>query len=234
MRLGVLAEGFGHPNSEPEVDEAVRAAVATLTDAGLTAEDVSVPWHIHGMALWNVIATEGATAQMVDANGYGMNWPGRYDPELIEYYGNRWRADGSRFSETVKAVLLAGRYTIDGYQGKHYAMARNLVPGLRAAYDEALARYDVLVMPTLPLRATPLPAADAPREEVLGRALEMLSNTAPFDVTGHPACSVPAGLVDGLPTGLMIVGRHFADADVLRVAAAFEHAVGGFPAAPSS
>jgi amidase len=62
----------------------------------------------------------------------------------------------------------------------------------------------------------------------------MLSNTAPFDVTGHPACSVPAGLLDGLPTGLMIVGRHFADADVLRVAAAFEHAVGGFPAAPSS
>jgi amidase len=186
------------------------------------------------MALWNVIATEGATAQMVDANGYGMNWPGRYDPELIEYYGNRWRADGSRFSETVKAVLLAGRYTLDAYQGKHYAMARNLVPALRAAYDEVLARYDVLVMPTLPLRATPLPAADAPREEVLDRALEMLANTAPFDVTGHPACSVPAGLVDGLPTGLMIVGRHFGDADVLRVAAAFERAVGGFPAPTSS
>jgi amidase len=234
VRVGVLAEGFGHPNSEPEVDESVRAAVATLAEAGLTVEDVSVPWHGHGMALWNVIATEGATAQMVDANGYGMNWPGRYDPELIEYYGNRWRADGSRFSETVKAVLLAGRYTLDAYQGKHYAMARNLVPALRAAYDEVLARYDVLVMPTLPLRATPLPPADAPREEVLDRALEMLANTAPFDVTGHPACSVPAGLVDGLPTGLMIVGRHFGDADVLRVAAAFERAVGGFPAPTSS
>ena len=85
-------------------------------------------------------------------------------------------------------------------------------------------------MPTLPMTATTLPAPDAPREEYLARALEMIANTAPFDVTGHPATSVPAGLVDGLPAGLMIVGRHFDDATCLRVAHAFEHAVGGFPA----
>jgi amidase len=66
--------------------------------------------------------------------------------------------------------------------------------------------------------------------DTLGRALEMLANTAPFDVTGHPACSVPAGLADGLPVGMMIVGRQFDDATVLRVARAFEQAVGGFPA----
>lgn len=59
---------------------------------------------------------------------------------------------------------------------------------------------------------------------------EMIGNTAPFDVSGHPACSVPAGLADGLPAGMMIIGRHFDDATVLRVAHAFEQAVGGFPA----
>jgi amidase len=229
MRVGVVTEGFGLPNSEAAVDGAVRSALDTLRGAGLTVEDVSIPWHRHGAKIWDVIATEGATAQMVDANGYGMNWPGLYDPEVIEYYGNRWREDGGRFSQTVQLVLLTGRYAIDRYQGKHYAMARNLVPTLRAAYDEALARYDVLVMPTLPLQATLLPKADASREEVIGRALEMVANTAPLDVTGHPACSVPAGLVNGLPTGMMIVGRHFADADVLRVAHTFEQAVGGFP-----
>lgn len=230
LRIGVVTEGFAHPNSDPAVDDAVRAAVDTLRDAGLPAEDVSIPWHLHGARIWDVIATEGATAQMIDANGYGMNWQGLYDPEVIAYYGERWRADGSRFSETVKLVLLAGRYTIDRYQGRHYAMARNLVPQLRAAYDEALSRYDVLVMPTTPIQASVIPAPDAPREEIIGRALEMLANTATLDVTGHPACSVPAGVANGLPVGMMIVGRHFDDATVLRVAHTFEQAVGGFPA----
>lgn len=229
LRVGVVAEGFGHPNSEPAVDDAVRAAVDTLRAAGLTCEDVSIPWHVHGLKVWDVVCIEGATAQMVDGNGYGMNWPGAYDPEVIDFYGSRWRADGAQFSETVKLVLLAGRYTIDRYQGKHYAMARNLVPKLQAAYDEALSRYDVLVMPTTPMQATVIPGPDAPREEVIARALEMVANCAPFDVSGHPACNVPAGQANGLPTGMMIIGKRFDDATVLRVAHTFEQAVGGFP-----
>jgi len=60
----------------------------------------------------------------------------------------------------------------------------------------------------------------------------MIPNTAPFDVSGHPATSVPAGLSDGLPVGLMIVGRRGADGMCLRVAQAYESAVGGFPAPP--
>jgi amidase len=108
-------------------------------------------------------------------------------------------------------------------------MARNLALELTAAYDAALAEADVLIMPTLPIVASTIPAAGASREEKLARSLEMVANTAPLDVSGHPATSVPAGLSDGLPVGMMIVGRHFADATCLRVAQAFEKAVGGFP-----
>jgi amidase len=232
LRIGVVSEGFGTPVSQPGVDDAVRSAIDTLRGAGLSAEDVSVPWHADAMHIWNVIATEGATAQMIDANGYGMNWDGLYDPELIAHYGGQWRARSERFSETVKLVLLCGRYAIDTYHGRHYAMARNLAFELQAAYDAALARYDVLVMPTLPMTASPLVEPGAPLEEYLTRALEMIGNTAPFDVTGHPATSVPAGLVDGLPAGLMIIGKHADDATCLRVAAALEEAVGGFPLPP--
>jgi amidase len=228
-----VREGFEQLNSDPDVNASVRAATDALRDAGLVVEGLSVPWHLHGAKIWDVIATEGATAQMVDGNGYGMNWQGLYDPELIAHYGRQWRADASRFSETVKLVLLAGRHVLDRHSGAHYAMARNLVPQLRAAYDEALGRFDVLVMPTTPVQATPIPAADAPREEVLVRALEMVSNTDPFDVTGHPACSVPAGQANGLPTGMMIIGKRFDDATVLRVAQAYETAVGGFPTPPA-
>ncbi|HEU5156079.1 MAG TPA: amidase [Streptosporangiaceae bacterium] len=233
LRIGVVGEGFGIPElSVPGVDDAVRAAVDVLRSAGLAAEDVSVPWHTDAMHIWNVIATEGAAAQMVDANAYGMNWQGGYDPELIVFYGRQWRERSPEFSETVKLVLLAARHTIDTEYGRHYAMARNLAGELRKGYDDALATYDVLIMPTLPMTATEIPGADATRAELLGRSLEMIANTAPFDVTGHPATSVPCGLVDGLPAGMMIIGRHFDDATCLRVAHTFEQAVGGFPTPP--
>ena len=229
LRIGVIAEGFGLANSEPEVDGTVRDAIATLEGAGLVAEEVSIPWHRHGAAIWDVISVEGATFQMVEGNGYGMNWKGYYDPELIAHYGRQWREHPGAFSETVKLVALAGKHALGTEYGRHYAMARALEASLREAYDEALATYDVLVLPTVPIRASVIPGPDASVEEVLGRALEMVANTCPFDVTGHPACSVPAGLADGLPVGLMIVGKLFDDATVLRVAQALETAVGGFP-----
>jgi amidase len=234
LRVGVVTEGFGHEGlSQEPVDHTVRAALDTLRDLGMTVEDVSIPWHRLGMHVWNVIATDGATAQMLDGNAYGMNWEGLYDPELIAHYGAARIARGAELSDTVKLVGLTGRWSLDHHHGAHYAMARNLVPSLRAAYDEALARYDVLVMPTVPILPSVLVGDDAPLEESIARALEMIVNTAPTDVSGHPATSVPAGLADGLPVGMMIVGPRFADALCLRVARAFESAVGGFPAPPS-
>jgi amidase len=233
LRIGVVGQGFDIPGvSQPGVDDAVRTALEQLRALGCMVAEVSVPWHRDAMHVWNVIATEGAMTQMIDGNAYGMNYKGLYDPELIAFYGRQWRERAPRFSETVKLVVLAGRYAIDTAHGQHYAMARNLAYELRRAYEDALADHDVLVMPTLPLTATPIPATDAPREEYIPRALEMIGNTAPFDVTGHPATSVPAGLVDGLPAGLMIIGRHFDDGVCLRVAHALEQAVGGFPAPP--
>jgi amidase len=191
----------------------------------MQVEDVSIPWHRHAMHIWNVIATDGATVQMVDGNAYGWNWDGLYDPELIAYYGRQRLEVPDAWSETVKLVVLGGRYSVEKYQARHYAMARNLVFEVRRHYDEALSRFDVLVMPTLPMVATPIPAASDPREVQIARALEMIPNTAPFDISGHPAISVAA--TDNLPVGMMIVGKRFDGAACLRVA----HASSGCPAA---
>ncbi|GAA4879882.1 amidase [Actinomycetospora straminea] len=234
LRVGVVREGFGRDESEPAVDDTVRTAVTALADAGMQVSEVSVPWHLHGPRIWDVIASEGACSQMIDNFGYGLNWKGHYDPELMDHFGARWAEDGTRFAVTVTLVLLAGRYGLQTGHGRYYAMAQNLAPKLAGAYDAALADVDLLVMPTLPLRPTVRPAADARPPEILARALEMLGNTCPFDVTGHPAISVPAGLADGLPVGMMLVGRPFEDATVLRAAHAFEQAVGGFPSPSQS
>jgi amidase len=231
LRIGALKEGFGLPGlSMPGVDEAARSAAATLAAAGAEVSEISVPWHTDAMHVWTVIATDGVLAQMIDGDGFGMNWAGRYDPDLIGYYRRGRRELAGQLPESVKATIFAGRHVIDNHGGRYYAMARNLAIELAAAYDEALESVDVLVLPTLPMTATPIPAPEVSREESIARSTEMIVNTAPIDVTGHPATTVPAGLVDGLPAGLMIVGRQFADATCLRVARAYEAAVGGFPA----
>ncbi|HYL18915.1 MAG TPA: amidase family protein, partial [Burkholderiales bacterium] len=65
---------------------------------------------------------------------------------------------------------------------------------------------------------------DASRELYVQRALEMIGNTAPFDITHHPAMTLPCGMVDGLPIGLMLIGRHFDESTIYRAAYAFEQA----------
>jgi amidase len=88
-----------------------------------------------------------------------------------------------------------------------------------------LSRFDLLLMPTLPMVATPLPGANAPVAEVLQRGFEMLANTAQFDCTHHPAMSLPCDMVDGLPVGMMLVAKAFNEETVYRAAAAFERGV---------
>jgi amidase len=234
MRVGVVAQGFDWAElSEPGVDDTVRAAAERLRELGVEVVDVDLPWHRHALHVWNVIATDGATVQMIEGNGYGWNYEGRYDPELIAHYGRRRREVVDQWSPTVTAVALAGRWSLEREQTRHYAMARNLAREVRRQYDAALADVDLLVMPTVPMVAPEIPAPDDPIETRVARALEMIVNCAPFDVSGHPATSVPAGQSEGLPVGMMLVGRRFADTTCLRVAHAFEQLVGGFPSPPA-
>ena len=74
------------------------------------------------------------------------------------------------------------------------------------------------------MKAPPIPPADASLELWCQRGFEMITNTAPFDVTGHPAMSVPCGMSDGLPVGLQIIGRRYDESTIYRAAAAFEQA----------
>ncbi len=222
LRLGIVREGFGWPNSEADVDRMVRDAAQRLVRAGAEVTEVSVPLHRDGIHIWNAIAVEGATMLMVAGNSMGTNWKGHYTTSLLDFYGRSRRARANDLSETVKLVILLGQYMQDNYQGRYYAKAQNLARVLRAAYDEALQSVDLLVMPTVPLKATLIPPANASREEYVARALEMIANTCPFDVTGHPAVTVPAGTSAGLPVGMMLTGRHWEDGTVLRAADAFQ------------
>src|SRR5665213_417172 len=126
------------------------------------------------MAIWNVVATDGATAQMIDGNAYGYNYSGWYDPELMAHYGKQRHERANDFSDTTKLVALGGGYSLATTHGRYYAMAQDLVPLLRKAYDDALEKYDVLVMPTLPITATTLVSDQDDLTTSIVRALEMI------------------------------------------------------------
>ena len=224
LKIGIVKEGFKWPQSERDVDEKVLAAAQHFKKLGAVVEEVSVPMHLLGLAIWTPIACEGATQQMMKDNGHGFNWKGLYVTSLIEAH-SAWRHRADELSDTLKLTMLVGEYFIQTGRGKYYAKAQNLARKLREAYDAALAQYDVLLMPTLPLKATPLPPADAPRELYVQRAFEMLSNTSPMDITGHPAIQLPCGMNDGLPVGMMLIGKHYDEMTLYRAANAYEQSV---------
>jgi amidase len=224
LRIGVVREGFGHASSEPDVDAKVKAGADLFKKLGATVEEISVPMHLAAPAIWLPIAAEGATEFMMKANGMGTNWRGLYNTTLLDAH-SAWKYRADELSDSLKITMLLGHYFTKHYRGHFYAKAQNLNRKLRASYDAALSSYDLLLMPTLPMVATPLPEANAPVTQTLQRAFEMLANTAQFDCTHHPAISLPCGMVDGLPVGMMLVGRAFDEETIYCAAAAFEKGV---------
>jgi amidase len=224
LKIGVVEEGFGWPQSLEASDRLVREGADRLRGLGAEVGKVSVPLHRDAAAIWLPVAAEGATVQMMHGNGFGFNWQGLYVTSLLEWHSN-WRGRADELSDTLKNTMLLGHYMATRHRGRYYAKAQNLVRRLRAAYDAVLKDHDLLLMPTLPLVATKLPEPGAEPSEVIERAFEMLPNTAPFDCTHHPAMSLPCGLVDGLPAGLMLVGRMNDEETVYAAAAAFEAGV---------
>jgi len=224
LRIAVVEEGFGHPQSSPQVDQVVREAAERFKGLGAAVDMLSIPMHLIGNAIWLPVAAEGALMQMMLGNGFGFNWQGLYITSMLDAHSG-WRNRADELSDTLKNTMLLGHLMVTRYRGRYYAKAQNLVRRLRRAYDEVLARYDLLLMPTLPMVATPLPEAGAPVGEILQRGFEMLANTAQFDCTHHPAMSLPCGMVDGLPVGMMLIAKAFDEETIYRAAAAFERGV---------
>jgi amidase len=227
IKVGVVREGFGwEGSSEEAVDRVVKAAARAMSSQGAQVSDISIPMHRDGIHIWTGIALEGATAQMVRGDGAGWNYRGHYLEGLCDFYGRARRARANDFPLTVKSVVLLGQYLSDRYNGHYYARAQNLARHLRAAYDQALEGVDVLLMPTTPMKAMRIPRS-GDTAAYFASALGNIYNTCPFDVTGHPAISIPCGKAEGLPVGLMLIGRQFDETMVLRAAHGYERKTAG-------
>jgi amidase len=226
LRIALVRESFSCAGMQPDVAAKVRTAARRLAELGAIVTEISIPEHVTATAVWTPIAVEGLTTQMMFGNGMGFNWKGRYDTALLDAHAD-WRQQTDKLSASLKLSILTGLWGLRRHNGHYYAKAQNLSRIIAAAYDKAFASFDLLLMPTLPRTASPLPEADASLAEIIARAAELNVNTCPFDVSGHPAMSVPCELSDGLPVGMMLVGGRFQEATIYRAAAGFE-ASGGW------
>ncbi len=230
LRIGLVRESFGVPGlSEPAVDDTVRAACDRLAAAGASVREVSVPVHTRGGALAMVIITHAGVRDMLAGNLGSAQSSLDGDPDLVSHVATRRAAHPKWLADTVRFSSAAGTHPGDRAPGWHLAAAMRLAAHLTAAYDRALSEVDVLVTPTVPYLPRVLPDDATSREDWIGSALDMVVNTSPFNVTGHPATSVPAGLVNGLPVGMQVIAARGADPLCLRVAQAMEELDGGFP-----
>jgi aspartyl-tRNA(Asn)/glutamyl-tRNA(Gln) amidotransferase subunit A len=198
LRIGLL-RAFFLEVATPEVRSAVEGAAATLAGGGAVIDEVD---------LAAVMAHAAAAAMPIVAC------------EALAYHADLLRARGGDYDPDIARRLRVGAFV----GGRHYVRAQQVRALVRDAVDAGLARHDVLLAPSTPIVA---PAVDA-REVTLGDGPSdvrsaLIRFTRPFNLSGHPACSLPCGFTPaGLPVGLQVVGRPFDEATVLRVADAFQ------------
>ena len=221
LRIGVLKEGFHRPESEPDVDRKVLDAAERFRGLGARVQDVSIEEHCFAADLWTAIAVEGLQDGMMHGNNFGTNHRGLFLPSMIDRVAT-WRHRADELSHSLKVCMFLGEYFQENYRGRYYGKAQNLMRGVTRRYLDALREVDLLLMPTLPMKAQPIPPPDCSIALYVQRAFEMVGNTAAFSVSGLPAMSIPCGLAEGLPIGMMLVGPNHGEMAIYQAAHAFE------------
>ncbi|MCI5098588.1 MAG: amidase [Rhodobacteraceae bacterium] len=220
LRIGILKEGFGHPESETDVDQKVHAAAERFRELGARVEEVSIPEHYTAVDAWTAITLEGLQDGMMWGNSTGSNYRGLFLPSMTDQMA-QWRNRADELSHSLKACMFVGEYFQTQYRGRFYGKGQNIMRKVNDRYLAALRQYDVLLMPTLPMKAQEIPPPDCSISLYVQRAFEMVANTAPFN-GGLPAMSIPCGLSEGLPIGMMLVGPHYGELKIYQAAHAFE------------
>lgn len=217
MRIAVPKEYIGEGVSE-EVRKSVLDALAVLEKQGATWEEVSLPHSKYALATYYLLSSSEASANLARFDGvrYGYRTPNAEN--LIEMY-KKTRAEG--FGDEVKRRIMLGTFALSsGYYDAYYKKAQKVRTLIKQDFENVFEKYDVIVGPT-----TPTPAFKI--GENIADPLTMYANdilTIPVNLAGVPAISVPCGFDKGLPLGLQIIGRHFDESTVYKVAHAYEQA----------
>ncbi len=202
---------------EPGVAARVREAVAAMQAAGAKVEEVSLPHTDYGLATYYIIAPAECSSNLARYDGVKYGFADRSSGEFIADY---LRTRGAGFGPEVKRRIMLGTYALSaGYYDAYYLKAQKVRTLIKADFDAVWAAgFDSICAPTSPTVAFPLGAKLA--DPVAMYLIDAC--TLPVNMAGLPGVSVPAGLSDGLPVGLQIVGAPWSELSMLRLARAYE------------
>src|ERR1041385_1298611 len=216
LRIGVPKEYFGE-GLDPEVRAAVESGIARLREAGCETVPISLPHTRYAIPTYYVIATAEASANLARFDGVRYGYRSKSARTLSEMYR---KSRGEGFGAEVKRRIMLGTYALSsGYYDAYYLKAQRVRTLLTRDFEQAFQKVDAIVTPTAPTPAFKI-------GEKAGDPLSMyLADiyTVTADLAGVPGISVPCGRTQsGLPIGLQVLGGHFDESTVLRVAAAVE------------
>lgn len=217
LKIAVPKEYLGEGVSE-EVKQSVLAALKVLESQGASWEEVSLPHSKYALATYYLLSSSEASANLARFDGirYGYRTPNA--ESLIDLY-KKTRSEG--FGEEVKRRIMLGTFALSsGYYDAYYIKAQKVRTLIKKDFEDVFEKYDVIIGPT-----TPTPAFKI--GEKTDDPLTMYANdilTIPVNLAGVPAISVPCGFSNGLPLGLQIIGKHFDESTIYRVAHVFEQA----------
>ena len=222
LKIGIPKDYFGE-GLEPEVKEAILKAVDVLKDKGAIVEEFDLSLVEYAIPAYYVIASAEASSNLSRFDGV------KYGYRTEEYNGlhnmyKKTRSEG--FGEEVKRRIMLGSFVLSsGYYDAYYLKALRTKALIKKAFDEAFAKYDVIIGPAAPTTAPKLgDSLSDPIKMYLGDIYTISVNLA-----GLPGISVPCGQdSNGLPIGMQIIGDCFKEKNIIRAAYTFEQAKNGY------
>jgi aspartyl-tRNA(Asn)/glutamyl-tRNA(Gln) amidotransferase subunit A len=231
LRIGIAKEYSDVRGIDPQVEAAVKAAIAKYKDLGATLVDVSLPHTEYGIAAYYVIAPCEASSNLARYDGvhFGHRTKEKVN-DIIELF-SKSRAEG--FGDEVKRRIMIGTYALSsGYYDAYYLRALKIRNLIKQEFDRAYEKCDVILCPT-----SPTPAFKA--GEKTGDPLQMYLCdvfTVTCNIAGIAGISLPCGFTSGdkpLPIGLQLLGPAFGEETLLRAARMYESATDWHKRRPS-
>jgi aspartyl-tRNA(Asn)/glutamyl-tRNA(Gln) amidotransferase subunit A len=219
LKIGVAKEYFGE-GLDREVRKSVEDAIQSLAKLGCEVVTVSLPHTEYAIPTYYIVATAEASSNLARFDGVRYGYRAKNARTLSEMY-RRSRDEG--FGAEVKRRIMLGTYALSaGYYDAYYLKAQKVRTLLTRDFDEAFKKVDAIVTPTCPTAAFKL--GEKTNDPLAMYLADIYTVTA--DLAGIPGISVPCGETkEKLPIGLQILGKHFDEATILRLAHAYEESV---------
>lgn len=215
MKIALPKEYIGQGIDE-KVEETILKAAKHLESLGAIVEEVSLPHSKYGVAVYYIIASSEASSNLQRFDGIRYGYRTDDYENLDDVYVNT-RSEG--FGEEVKRRIMLGTFSLSsGYYDAYFKKAGQVRTLIMEDFKKVFANYDLILGPTAPTVAYDL---DSQHQDPVAMYLADLL-TIPVNLAGLPGISIPAGFVEGLPVGMQLIGKPFAEQTIYQAAAAFE------------